>query len=510
MAALLPSLARFARRALSPELWQRSALIRLAWVCLVIGSLSYGGNFLSQHSGGIATIWLSNGVFFGLVVTQRRRRWPVYFIAALFADLSADLLYGEPVISSIGASLANSLEVLAPCVLLRYWFNEALNLSDRKMLLGFLLAAVLGGTALSGLLGTSFLLMVSPGGRWATMFGEWYLGDMLGMAVLAPLVITLQRPDFGSIFRGQRLPGTLLTLCIPAATIGIVFARTDEPLLLFVFPALLIVVFSRGTPGTAIAVVEFAVVAITLTLKGHGPVMLIGGDHALQHRVIALQLSLAVATLTMLPVAALLEERETLKSSLQASEARYRRLAHLDELTGLPNRRAFNAELDASWEEAATQGRSIALVMLDADYFKQYNDVHGHFRGDECLQAIARVLMESVRREPFIAARIGGEEFAVILPGYTAESARAFAETVRTSVLGAEMTHPKSPFGVQTVSLGIAALVPQTGLFVKHLLTGADAALYQAKSEGKNRVAVSVDPVEWTPEMERSGIRTRR
>jgi diguanylate cyclase (GGDEF)-like protein len=190
----------------------------------------------------------------------------------------------------------------------------------------------------------------------------------------------------------------------------------------------------------------------------------------------------------MFPVAALLEEKETLKNSLAASEARYRRLAYVDELTGLPNRRAFNLRLEDAWVDAITSGKDLALLILDADLFKQYNDSVGHLGGDACLRSIAQVTASIVEAAQGFAARIGGEEFAVILPEATEQHAREIAEKIRSGVEGLALPHPFSTCGVQTVSLGIAIRVPLDNQDSIDLMKLADQALYSAKLSGRNQV----------------------
>jgi diguanylate cyclase (GGDEF)-like protein len=217
--------------------------------------------------------------------------------------------------------------------------------------------------------------------------------------------------------------------------------------------------------------------------------MLISGEHMLLHRIVIAQLFAAVAIFTLFPVAALLEEKDGLKNSLAESEAKFRNLAHVDELTGLPNRRAFNLQFEHAWAEAYASNRPLGLVILDADHFKQYNDGVGHPGGDACLCSIARVLAGIVEGVNGMAARIGGEEFAVILPDTAEARAREIAEEIRRAVEGLCLLHPSTPSGVQTVSLGVAVRVPLGGQASIDLMRFADQALYSAKLGGRNRVA---------------------
>jgi len=469
--------------------WTPASLARLASVFALATLCSWLGIVLSRQSEGVATIWLSNGLIFGLLITQPKRRWLAYFLAGLCADTLADMFYGDPFGLAFGVSLANSIEVVSSAVLLTLWFDWPLDLSKRKSLVGFLLVSVLGATAVTSALGAWWTLHLVPGPPWWQMFRTWYLGDMLGMAVLAPLVIMAQRPAFFSMFERKHLAHTLVVLTYSMLVTALVLMDSTDPLIFFMFPTFLLVAFRLGLPGTVVNIFLFTLMAIGFTVKGHGPLMLIAGEHMLLHRIVIAQVFAAVAIFTMFPVAALLEEKEALKNSLAASEARYRRLAYVDELTGLPNRRAFNLELEKAWTDATTGGKDLALLILDADLFKQYNDCVGHLGGDACLRSIAQVTAGIVEAARGFAARIGGEEFAVVLPDTTEQRAREVAEEIRLQVSGLALAHPSNPSGVQTVSLGVAVRVPLSGQDSIDLMKLADQALYAAKLSGRNQVA---------------------
>ena len=469
--------------------WNRAATLRLGGVFALVMLSSWLGIVLSRQSEGVATIWLSNGILFGLLITQPPSRWLAYFLAGLTADTLADMAYGDPFRLAIGVSLANSIEVIASTLLLTLWFGSPLDLTRRRSLVGFLLISVVGATAVTSAVGASWTLLFVPAGPWSGLFRSWYLGDILGMAILAPMIIILQRPAFFAMLARRRLVRTLLVISAPVFVTALVFTHEQDPLLFLLFPALLLVAFRLGFPGTVVTVLLVTVMAIGITVRGHGPLMLMTGDHMLPHRIVVAQIFAAVAIFTMFPVAALLEEKEKLKDSLAASEARFRSLAHADELTGLCNRRAFNLRLEQAWEKAAACGDSLGLLLLDADLFKQYNDVHGHLGGDECLRALASVITGKVEPSGGIAARYGGEEFAVILPGATARTALEIAEQIRLAAAALELQHPCSPCGFQTVSLGVAALVPAPDQGAMELVRLADRALYAAKLSGRNQVA---------------------
>jgi diguanylate cyclase (GGDEF)-like protein len=475
-----------------PEpIWKPLQWVYLIATFFVLLLFSWLGIVLSRQSDGVATIWFTNGLLFALVITRPRRMWVPYFLVGFAADTLADVLYGDPFKLAVGVSVANSVEVITSCVLLTRWFGSPFALTKRRPLLGFLGIAVVGATALTSALGASWTLLFVNAGPWWMLFRTWYLGDVLGMAIIAPLVFILQRPGFFLVLERKRLMNTLLLLTVPAIATALVFTHSKDPLIFFIFPALLLVVFRLGFPGTVLSIFVIALISISFTVSGHGPLMLITGSNLL-HRIVIEQIFLAVALFTCFPVAALLEERKELEISLQKSEQQYRELANADALTGLANRRGFDERLEEEWSRAERRGESLALLLIDVDLFKSYNDIYGHIGGDTCLRCIARVIAGTLQRHSDVAARFGGEEFAVILPDTELEAALRVAESVRQAVVTMNLPHTGNPDGIQTISIGVAAGVPQRNASVTSLLTASDHALYRAKYLGRNRVEGTV------------------
>jgi len=156
------------------------------------------------------------------------------------------------------------------------------------------------------------------------------------------------------------------------------------------------------------------------------------------------------------------------------------RISTQDGLTGLSNRRHFDETLALECRRAARTQASISLLMLDIDYFKPFNDAHGHQAGDELLRRVAQMLQETVHRAADLVARYGGEEFVVLLPETNAEDAHRIAETLRARIAGS---------GTVTVSIGVATLVPpRDGSACAEIVRRADERLYEAKRAGRNRV----------------------
>ncbi|HEX9468911.1 MAG TPA: diguanylate cyclase [Bradyrhizobium sp.] len=171
------------------------------------------------------------------------------------------------------------------------------------------------------------------------------------------------------------------------------------------------------------------------------------------------------------------------------AEERLEELATTDALTGLKNRRKFDAEIDTEWRRAARQKMPLALLMLDADHFKSYNDSFGHQAGDEILIGIAICISDSVRRAGDCAARYGGEEFAVLLPGVASADALRIAETIRLKV----QQWSEGPT-LTTVSIGVVSLTPSAAMEWSVLVQAADKALYAAKANGRNQTVLASLP----------------
>ncbi len=201
------------------------------------------------------------------------------------------------------------------------------------------------------------------------------------------------------------------------------------------------------------------------------------------HRIAAVMLALIVFVMT----ATLFLAREIRRRA--DAERRLEELATTDALTGLRNRRKFDATIESEWNRAMRHKMPLSLLMIDADHFKAYNDTHGHQAGDQVLVGIAICITDSVKRVSDCAARYGGEEFAVLLPGLAPVAAMKLAETIRQKVLiwSGEQN-------VSTVSIGVAGVTPTAAMDWSELVSAADKALYAAKAGGRNRCVLAAGP----------------
>jgi two-component system chemotaxis family response regulator WspR len=239
-------------------------------------------------------------------------------------------------------------------------------------------------------------------------------------------------------------------------------------------------------------------------------------------RDLALQAYLGFHLIGFLPISILFLQQRHMDRELRDSLARADKLASLDSLTGVANRRTLDTRLEEQWGRAARSQAPLALLMIDADHFKSFNDRLGHQAGDACLRAIAGVMSQRVSRPADVVARFGGEEFAVLLPDTPLEGARHVAEIIRTAVQQLAITHPGKPgptavdappaLGHVTVSIGCAALVPPSGAKPHVLVELADQALYEAKRAGRDRVCIAdpgADVYAWQPGTAMEKLRAR-
>jgi diguanylate cyclase (GGDEF)-like protein len=185
-----------------------------------------------------------------------------------------------------------------------------------------------------------------------------------------------------------------------------------------------------------------------------------------------------------------ISERKAVEERLALAHARLEVLSSQDALTGLANRRIFDDRWESEYRRAESAGAHIALMMIDVDHFKAFNDRYGHPAGDECLRRIADAIAVFGRRPGDVVARYGGEEFAVVLPGADEAGAMTAATNILDAVRDLKIEHGGSEWGVATVSIGVASVFPQTsGSSPDLLMKEADRALYAAKRAGRNTIA---------------------
>ncbi|MBV8406655.1 MAG: GGDEF domain-containing protein [Alphaproteobacteria bacterium] len=274
-----------------------------------------------------------------------------------------------------------------------------------------------------------------------------------------------------------------------------VLTRGDDPVAQFMFIAVAVgyigaaTVRSGSLPAAAGGQILLAEVPLFIAcLLAQEPYIRLFSLFALLH---VLSCLLLVRFMSQTRIALVLadERNGRLLERLRHANALLEAQAMTDELTGLANRRAFDATLAAEVQRAVRACQPLSLLLLDLDRFKLLNDKVGHQAGDECLTAVGAALSETVRDTTDTVARYGGEEFAVILPFTDAPGAQVVAERLRASVAALRWEFVRGRSLTLTVSVGGATVVPERGFEPAHLIAMADKALYAAKEHGRNRVS---------------------
>lgn len=185
-----------------------------------------------------------------------------------------------------------------------------------------------------------------------------------------------------------------------------------------------------------------------------------------------------------------ISERKKTEEKLAKLQKELEELSFKDGLTGVANRRMFDSVMQVEWSNARRHSQPLSIIMFDIDYFKQYNDLHGHLQGDECLKKVARLLAGGASRSRDFFARYGGEEFVMVLPETDAEAAAVVAERCRKLVFKEQIEHGASPVGqLLTVSMGTATVTPSADDRLEDFVESADRQLYRAKQGGRDQVA---------------------
>jgi diguanylate cyclase (GGDEF)-like protein len=180
-------------------------------------------------------------------------------------------------------------------------------------------------------------------------------------------------------------------------------------------------------------------------------------------------------------------ERQRVEATLLTVNLELERLATSDGLTQVANRRCFDTTINREWQRLAQDHRPMSLVLCDVDYFKRFNDHYGHQAGDDCLIQVARTLQDGTRRATDLVARYGGEEFAILLPDTDLTMAVEVIDRLRRAIENLKIPHERSEASPWvTVSLGLACQFPKMGNTPQNLIAAADAALYEAKQQGRN------------------------
>jgi diguanylate cyclase (GGDEF)-like protein len=188
-----------------------------------------------------------------------------------------------------------------------------------------------------------------------------------------------------------------------------------------------------------------------------------------------------------------ISNRKKMELELQAANEKLRLIANIDGLTQIANRRRFDDYLQVEWQRHQRENKPLALILIDIDYFKNYNNHYGHQGGDDCLIQVAQTLAKVPKRATDLVARYGGEEFVAILPNTKTEQALIVAESMKKAIAALNIPHAQSNINKKiSISLGVASLIPGPENCLEDLIFQADQVLYLAKNQGRDRVGINL------------------
>ena len=436
-------------------------------------------------------LFLSEGLALGFTIRWGPQMWPGVFLGQLVLAV----LNGLPVPVAALVAAVNSAEAV-----LGWWLFRRLRLradlarpQDAFGLLG-LIALLL--QPFSATLGTGVLLASGrlAASDWLLAWLAWWLGNTIGQALMTPAILTWTTPI--SRPPASRREGWLWSILFVLAMIAVFLSpvvKVEWPLLIFAFtyPLLAAITVRTGPRGAAAALVLLGLVSIQATATGRGPFAIVDDASAVVDstalQIVYLDLFLAGAVALCLPLAASVTAKQRVERELAAANGILARLSTTDWLTGLGNRRHFEQTLAADFAEAVRAGHDLGLIMIDVDEFKAYNDLYGHQAGDECLRQISALIAVGAEGAGGRAARFGGEEFALIVPGADQTHLVGVAERIKADLTALAIEHVGSTTGQVTVCFGVARR--SDGINSADDLVGrADAALYRAKRLGRDRI----------------------
>jgi diguanylate cyclase (GGDEF)-like protein len=466
-----------------------------------------GQGFAYLPPGNISAFFPASGVALAGILTWGPGIAPAIWFGSLLGN-SRLLLAGDQ--STVGwtcsavIGVGAVLQALVGASLFRRATGAVSPFGSSRDAAGFVAIPAIGASLIGPTLGVGSLVLfdyVSLAGA-SELWLTWWLGEATGVILAAPLLLAW---GFGGRFQptwGHAAEGLLLA-AMPVA-IGRAIVLTGYPLEYLYLPTLTWAAFRFGPRGATTLTTLVAGVAIATTMQGFGSFFELSPNLAL----LLLQSFLGTAGIMTLLLVGVIAQRDAAEKALAyanmclearvrlrtqelaALNGRLRRIAESDGLTGVTNRRSFDVALEAEWRRCGRNGLPLAVILMDIDHFKAFNDNYGHQAGDDCLRRVAEVLANSLQRSGELLARYGGEEFVALLPGSDLETAAQIAERLRRRVAGSAIPHGYSTTGA-TVSLsaGVSAIVPTADGAWDALVSAADGALYAAKRAGRNCVS---------------------
>ena len=427
-----------------------------------------------------------NGIVLAILLLSPRKLWPWILLGYLIAISQGRVIAGA-VYPGVLVMAGNCLELLIaaftlpPFRTLKQWLREP------RLVRAFAGYALVLGPAVMCLT-VARLHAGSPGAVSNLHAGLWEririvaFSEALGIAFATPLVLVLCDRNTYRLFRWPQLLETLGLFILLGLAAWYTCTQEIRALTFLPYAILLLIAFRLGIRGAVFGTTVMGTVVTFLPAIAHRSLLV------LANQPVPVRSYLALAVMMVLPLGVTLTKRWELEDRLGDAHAELDRLKSLDKLTGVSNRRRFELVLAREWQRASRDPKSIALLMIEADYFDFYIESYGLEAGNDCLRKIAAKLANLPHRAYDLISRYEAGKFSVLLPGAFGESVGDIAEEFRATIAAFEWPHPRSAFERVTISVGWAAIVPERDLQPDALIAFAEQALSSAKAMGGNRV----------------------
>jgi len=445
-------------------------VVTLIFLAAIVGSLS-------RPVGFLAALWPANALLAGVLVRSRRLRTLPVILGAAVGYVAAAMVVGDSLRIALVLTGGNLVGAFSFMLLFGSLEPEDRALSRPQGVISLVLmacaasaaAGVVGGVALSEITSLSYFE------AWA----GWFAAELLNYLALLPVLLTVP-PASQWLPLPKLRAGGLLPIVVLAAAIGLSLLVPHPIAVVFPVPALIWCALTLPLAATAGLVMIYsglAMIGIKLGLFDLGL-----GDEVTGDSITAVHLGVAMVALGPMVIASVNAERRRRIEQLE-------RLARHDSLTDALTRSTFMEEGTSLISQLRQEQAAVAVLVLDADHFKQINDLHGHPAGDRVLVAVAAAIRTAIRQGDLFG-RIGGEEFALVLPRVTRREAQAVAERMRRAVANLAVVLESGSLQRITVSIGVAFDAScRAGL--SEMVSLADRAMYEAKRAGRDQVVVS-------------------
>ncbi|MBE9222545.1 diguanylate cyclase [Cyanobacterium stanieri LEGE 03274] len=493
--------------------------INVLLVLLYIIGINASHQFSTLQSE-VASVWFPSAITLPLVLKYGIQVFPGISLASIIGltpslqRISPDLSFFSFAFIQISCALANCFQpIIATWIIRRFAVSKDVFINTQSVCV--FIGAVILSPIISALMGVSALLILNiiTLNEYSYSLVTWWLGSALAHLIFSPTIMLWNKKDVMS--PGATRGEVLILMVIVFCTCSLTFIL-GYPVEYLIFPPIIWAVFRLKSFHASLLVSMIALMAIISTSRGYGAFV----KDSVNLSLILLQSFTGVISMVTLILSAILAEKkitenrlndtlesleekvkertkelEIIQANLRNTNRFLEKIAYVDSLTQIANRGYFEEFLQQQWDMLIRHKKCLSLLLIDVDYFKQYNDFYGHLQGDECLTMVAQCLQSVIRNSSDMVARYGGEEFIIVLPHTNVDDAVVVAKKVQGAIALLEIPHESSEVSKYlTLSIGIATTIPSYEDNPDNLIQKADEALYLAKQEGRNQFKTFVYP----------------